>query len=129
TRVPRNDQRYREAALQAIKLAVDLNFLDFNLENFLSRFVNDGPRTERETGSFLALAQLYRRHDFVENARDALGKVLSVLPQHEGARKLLEQLEDETKASAMVYEKILKEELEFRGEPARKDSRTYFESA
>ena len=113
-RVPRDDPRYRESAIHAINLAVETNYLDFNLENFLGFFLRDTPRSEREAEAFHNLAKLYIKRDFIENARDACTKILKVYPNFPGVRERLDQMEDENHGSAMVYEKILKDDVAFR---------------
>jgi serine/threonine-protein kinase len=113
-RVPRDDARYREAAVQAIRLASQLNHLDFSLENFLTSFLRDPPRSTREADAFYEMARLYQRHDFADNARDALVKLLDAVPDYRDARERVEQIDKESRGSAMVYEKILREEQAFR---------------
>lgn len=113
-RVPRDHARYRDACVQAIRLATKLSSLDFELEHFLTQFVSTGPQRETELEPFLLLAKLYQDHDFVENAKDALQKLLAVAPGHPEAVRRLQGLESETRGSAMQYEKILKEEVSFR---------------
>lgn len=126
-RVPRDDARYREAAMQAIKMAASLNTLDFVLENFLSTFVRQPPANAREADSFYELGRLYQRHDFVENARDAFGKLLEVMPNYKDARDRVEQIDRDARGSAMVYDKILREEQAFRSGESDVKRAGYFE--
>ena len=126
-RVPRDDARYREAAIQAIKMASNLNSLDFVLENFLSTFVRQPPTSNREVEAFYELGRLYQRHDFVENARDAFGKLLEVAPNHKDARDRVEQIDRDARGSAMVYDKILREEQAFRSGESDLKRAGYFE--
>ena len=124
-RVPRSDPRYREAAIQAIQLAHQQGVLDFQLENFLSRFLDAPPTNEREAGAFFTVAELYVRHDFVENAKHALRSILKASPQHGEAQRLLAELSQEGAVSEVVYEKILSDDLGFKeGRRRRKRRQT-----
>jgi serine/threonine-protein kinase len=126
-RVPRDDARYREASMQAIKMASGLNALDFVLENFLSTFLRQPPTSNREAEAFYELGRLYQRHDFVENARDAFGKLLEVAPNYKDARDRVEQIDRDARGSAMVYDKILREEQAFRSGESDLKRAGYFE--
>src|SRR5262249_2492397 len=70
TRVLPDHPRYREACVVAITLAVEQDRLSLALENFLARFLRTAPETERETPALDALARLYERHLFPENAAE-----------------------------------------------------------
>lgn len=113
-RVPRDDARYRRAAVQAVRIASDMNALDFQLEHFLTKLVTTGPQDQVELETFYQLAKLYQKNDFIENAKDALRKILAVSPGYRDSAARLAEMEAETRGSAMVYEKILKEEMSFR---------------
>jgi tRNA A-37 threonylcarbamoyl transferase component Bud32/tetratricopeptide (TPR) repeat protein len=119
-RVPRDHPRYRQAALLAVRLANELNALDFQLDHFLTKFISEPPQSEREAEALYVMGKLYQRHDHQENAKDAYRKLLSAYPMYRDARALLDAIEAEARGSAMVYEKILREEQAFRGEPARR---------
>jgi serine/threonine-protein kinase len=126
-RVPRDDARYREAAMQAIKMASSLNALDFVLENFLTSFVRQPPTSNREAEAFYELGRLYQRHDFVENARDAFGKLLEVAPNYKDTRDRVEQIDRDARGSAMVYDKIMREDQAFRSGESDVKRAGYFE--
>jgi tetratricopeptide (TPR) repeat protein len=123
TRVPREDPRYKEAAFQAIDLAAGIGFLDFSLENFLTRFLSEPPANQREADAFFNMAELYLRHDFAENARDAFSKIAEVAPEYRGAARRITAIDEEAKGSAMVYGKILEEDLAFQGNDRMRGSR------
>ena len=106
-RVPRDDERYRTAAAQAVRIATNLNSIDFNLEHFLTSFVKAGPQGDEEVQVFELLAKLYAAHGHPENAREALQKILAVRPQQAGARERLAQLDAEVRPSAAVARKVL----------------------
>jgi eukaryotic-like serine/threonine-protein kinase len=116
TSVPREDKRYRAACLQAIQIASELSVLDFQLEHFLAKFAREAPKDEQDLEAFYKLSTLYQRHDFIENARDMLEKIVAVNPEYRDARARLAAIDAETRGSPMVYERILKEEAAFRGE-------------
>lgn len=121
SRVPREDPRYREAAMQAIDLASSTGFLDFSLENFLTRFLGENPTNQREADAFFAMAELYLRHDFSENARAAFARIAAIAPEYRGVQARIDALDTEAKGSAMVYGKILEEDLAFQGnDPLRR---------
>jgi serine/threonine-protein kinase len=116
-RVPRDDQRYQQAALMAIRLASDLNNLDFQLDHFLTKFLSSVPQNERDAEGLYLAAKLYQRNDHLESAKDAYRKIIAVAPNYRDARAQLAAIEAETRGSAMVFEQILKEEQAFRGGP------------
>ncbi len=115
-RVPRGDQRYRAAALQAVRVAIELNALSFQLEHFLSDFVTTGPAEEREFEAFYLLSRLYEQHNLLENAKEALKKILKKNPGYKDAAARLQYVEQQSKGSAAVYERIRDQEASFRGE-------------
>ena len=107
SRVPRDDARYRTAASQAVRIATNLNSIDFNLEHFLTAFVKSGPQSDEEVEVFELLSRLYQAHGHPENAREALQKILAVRPQQAGARARLQELEAEIRPSASVARQVL----------------------
>ena len=107
TRVPRSDERYRTAAMQAIRLATNLGSMDFKVEHFLGAFVKTGPVDADEIAAFEQLAQLYVTHDLPGNAREALDKILARVPDHPRARQALLALEDAVRPSAAVARQVL----------------------
>jgi serine/threonine-protein kinase len=85
------------------------------------------PTSNREAEAFYELGRLYQRHDFVENARDAFGKLLEVAPNYKDARDRVEQIDRDARGSAMVYDKILREEQAFRSGESDLKRAGYFE--
>jgi len=106
-RVPREDPRYRAAAVTAVKLASGLNALGFQLEHFMGPFVAKGPQDEAEIEAFYQLAQLYLRHDFAENAKEALQKIEARSPGYRDAGELLARLTAQSRATPMVAAAVL----------------------
>lgn len=118
-RVPRDDPRYRTAAVQAVRLATNLGVLDFKLEHFLGALVNSGPQDAEELEVFDLLAQLYSTHGFPENAREALQKILAREPGNARARARLQEMEQALRPSAMMARQVLESaDLHRKGKPA-----------
>ena len=106
-RVQKDDARYRTAAARAVRMATNLNVLDFRLEHFLGAYVKSGPQDTDELSVFDLLARLYAARGYPENAREALQKMLERQPDHAGARERLRELETELRPSAMVARQVL----------------------
>ena len=106
-RVPADDPQYRLAAAIAVRLATNLNVLDFRFENFIGPYVRTGPRDAAELQVFDLLAALYETHGFPENAREALQKIIATSPSFAGAAERLAGLERQLRPSAMVARQVL----------------------
>src|SRR5437763_3940368 len=106
-RVPAEDAQYRVAAAIAVRLATNLNVLDFRFEHFVGPYVRTGPRDAAELQVFDLLAALYDANGFPENAREALQKLLAAQPAHAGARDRLARVEEQLRPSAMVARQVL----------------------
>ena len=106
-RVPPDDAQYRGAAAIAVRLASNLNVLDFRFEHFVGPYVRSGPRDAAELQVFDLLAGLYDAHGFPENAREALQKFLAAQPTHAAARERLARVEEQLRPSAMVARQVL----------------------
>ncbi len=106
-RVPAEDAQYRVAAAMAVRMAANLNVLDFRFENFVGAYVRSGPKNPAELQVFDLLASLYESQGFPENAREALQKLLAVQPSHPGAADRLARLEEQLRPSAMVARQVL----------------------
>ncbi len=114
-RVPVDSPRYREAAVLAIRFASQTNTLDFPLEHFLTRFVQELPAVDAEIEALYLLGRLYQRNDFPENARDAYTKVLRANGgAYRDARRRLGQIEAEARGSQATLERISREDEAFR---------------
>ena len=75
-RVPKADQRYREAVAAAVRLATEIKpGLSFQLEHFLGAFAKSAPADAAEREVFWLLGNIYRSHDFADNAREIFEKV------------------------------------------------------
>jgi tetratricopeptide (TPR) repeat protein len=87
-----DDPRYRQACVIAIRLASEQDHLNLALENFLARVLRSAPQDDDEAEAFIALAGLYERHGFAENAAEALRKLIERRPNDPEARRRLEAL-------------------------------------
>ena len=114
TRVPRDDARYGNAAIQAIDLASELGVLDFALEQFLTRFVTEGPRDETQFEALYKLAKLYVKHNHTETAKETFEKLHAINPAYADVARQLQLLKAESMNSPRVYERILREDMQFR---------------
>lgn len=85
--------RYRDACLRAVRLAPDRGPLSLGFENLVAAFLREGPESAVETDAFLALARLYEREGFLENAAEALQRVLRRQPDHAAAQQALARLQ------------------------------------
>ncbi|MBN2369342.1 MAG: serine/threonine protein kinase [Vicinamibacteria bacterium] len=90
--VEHNDPRYRQACVLAIRLASEKNQPSLALENFLARFLHSAPQNDKEEAALLELVGLYERHGFVENASEALRKLVERRPDDLEARRRLDAL-------------------------------------
>ncbi len=121
-RVPAEDAQYRMAAAMAVRLATNLNVLDFRFEHFVGAYLREGPRNPSEMQVFDLLAALYESHGFPENAREVLQKLLAVQPAHPTAGRRLAKLDEQLRPSAMVARQVLSNaDLHRKGLPALPD--------
>jgi hypothetical protein len=91
-RVAPSHPSYRDACLRAVRLAPERGPLSLGFENLVASFVKGGPEAPAEIDAFLALAELYEREGFVENAVEALQRVIARQPGHDSAQRELLRL-------------------------------------
>jgi len=84
---------YRKACFELIPVATELNRLDFDIDRFLSRFVEEGPQDRDEIPTYLQLAELFVATRFPRGAERCLAKVLETDPDHADAKARLKALE------------------------------------
>jgi serine/threonine-protein kinase len=87
-----SEPEYRQACMLGVTVAGQLDRVDVESEQFLAEFIRTGPQDEEELDAFYDLALLYQRHDLVENAREALRKLLALRPDYRDAAALLDGL-------------------------------------
>lgn len=112
-RLPRDDAQYRPACLEVVRLANDLNYVGLKMDHFLTRFIEEGPQNARELECFYLLSKVFKKHDLVENAKEALRKILSRHPDYRDSTALLAQLEQQTEATPQQFDRILKDEASY----------------
>jgi serine/threonine-protein kinase len=112
-RIPRDDPRYREACVLAVRFASALDELSFTIDRYLEAFLAVPPANPAECGAFFEAAQLYTSQDHFTSAQDVYRQLLSVAPDHPGAREGLEALEAAERESGR-FERVLEQEEEFR---------------
>jgi len=113
-RVQSSDQRYRHAVLQAIGIAAKLGVLDFGLEQFIMDYVEAGPQSDEDFEVFYNLSQLYLRHSHLENGLETLGRIAAKNPNYKDVSKQIDSLKAKMQQSPRVYERILRDEAQFR---------------
>jgi len=113
TRIPRDHPSFRQACVEAAKVASAGGVLDFHLDQFFGRFVADGPQNDAEIEAFYRLGRLYETHDYPDSARDIYQRVLSVRPQYGDVGMRLARLLSEQQGSSMIDAKIRREDSSF----------------
>jgi eukaryotic-like serine/threonine-protein kinase len=81
TRVPADDPRYREACLAAVALATEEDRITLAFENFLALFLRNAPQDRAEEETLLALAGLYERQGYLENAAEVFERLAGTRPE------------------------------------------------
>ncbi|MEQ8458690.1 MAG: hypothetical protein RID81_18765 [Sandaracinaceae bacterium] len=84
---------YRKCCFELIPVASELDRLDFDIDRYLTAFVDEGPRDRDEIPTYLQLAALFERTKFPRGAIRCLTKVLEAHPDHEETRERLKALE------------------------------------
>ncbi|MBL9037626.1 MAG: tetratricopeptide repeat protein, partial [Archangium sp.] len=84
-RVPATDPRYRQAAADAVRLAMTVPNVSIAFEYFIGPFVESPPESEKDVETLYALAQLYDKLGLPQNAIEALQRVLAVAPGYRDA--------------------------------------------
>jgi eukaryotic-like serine/threonine-protein kinase len=117
-RVARDHPRYRASCLKAIEIGGQFGELSFELDQFVSRFVSSGPEDPQEIDAFYVLGRLYEKLGFPDNASECYRKIAEKQPGHVAVKRLNE-LSSAARGSNMVYERILREDGAFHGDPRR----------
>jgi serine/threonine-protein kinase len=93
--VGRGDRRYRQAALDAAAIAVELDQVGGSLHPFLTPLLEGGPLSDKEFELFDELSRLFLRHDAPGLARMALEKMVEKKPRYRDAARRLAALSRE----------------------------------
>ena len=91
-RLSRGDRRYRQAATEAVLLAVELDQVNPSLPPFLAALIESGPQSEKDLETFDELSRLYLRHDAADRAREVLEKMVERSPKWRDAARRLQTL-------------------------------------
>jgi tetratricopeptide (TPR) repeat protein len=91
---PSDGAHYRKACLEIVPAARALETLEFDVDRYLARFVDEGPKQPDEIDVFMQLAQLYRARDFAQGARRCCAKILALDPQHAEALAMRAQIDE-----------------------------------
>lgn len=79
---------YRKACFELVAVTTKLDNLDFDIDRFLSKFVEEGPRDRDEIPAFLALAKLFVKNEFTRGARRCVARILAVEPDAANAKAM-----------------------------------------
>jgi len=113
TRIPRDDARYRSAAVLAVGLASQLGVIDFAFEQFLVLFLEQAPLDDREAEALYQLARLYEKHGHREHSMELLEKLEARRPGFRDVGKLLSIYQAERKANPRAFQRVLEEDMRF----------------
>lgn len=113
-RIPKDDPLYRDACVLAIRLAVALDRVDFDFDQFVGRFLDSAPVNEGELDAFYSAALLFERNGFAENARDVLQRIARVAPSYRDVGERLDASQRVSRPSVAQLKKIVEEDESFR---------------
>ncbi|MBL9023669.1 MAG: protein kinase [Myxococcales bacterium] len=113
-RIPKDDPQYGRACALAIQIADSLDHVDFTFDQFTAKFLGGAPENEEALGAFYRAALLYERQGMLENAHDALKKVVAAKPSFAEARAHLADVEQRLRGSSADIAKVVKEDEAFR---------------
>jgi len=112
-RVPHQDERYRAAAVEAVRVASELGVIELQHDQFLADFVASGPRDDEEVATFYQLGKLYLDQDYPENAEEVFDKIMSRDPGYSDVAALLTGLRHEGNEDKKELAKVLEEDVAF----------------
>ena len=113
-RVSRTDTHYRLAAKEVVRLAAQLSHVSLKMDHFMKEFIAPGPQSLEEFESFYMLSKIYEQHDLLENAKEALRKVVEKNASYRDCKTRLARLELETAVSSKEYERVLRDDPSLR---------------
>jgi eukaryotic-like serine/threonine-protein kinase len=113
-RITPEQPSYRVACQRAIAIAEARDWVDFDLDQFLARFLRDPVVSEAEAASLLTVATLYERNGFVESARDAVARVATAMPGHAEVKSRLARLDRSLRGDARELERVVRDDEGFR---------------
>lgn len=113
-RVPSSHKKYRQACVEVIEIAVETDALDFRVDGFLSPFLQTPPEDMQQAEAMYRLSWLYRNNDLPDTARDVLQRVSQFDPNYRDVARLLSDLVEPGRGSAMAFEKIVRDDASFK---------------
>jgi len=113
-RVTKTAPGYRDACVFAIDLAVDLDVVDFDFDQFLGPFMRDGAKTREDIAALFRAAELYEKHGFVENAREAFSRIVSLDAKYKDATQRVARLARQARGAVKDFERVVHEDAAFR---------------
>ena len=102
-RVGARDSRYREAALEAVRLAGELDALSVRFEHFVGPFIARGPQGDGELDSFYRLGEVYLRHGLPENAEEVFRKIHARAPDYRDVAQRLDAVRDRAPLDESIF--------------------------
>ncbi|MBN2371844.1 MAG: serine/threonine protein kinase [Vicinamibacteria bacterium] len=112
-RVPRRDDQYRKAVVEAVLIASEMGGIGVQLEQFLTDFIDSGPQDDREMEAFYLLGRLYVDIDFAENAEDVFEAILTQDPDYRDVVARLAALRQQCDGRNPELDKVLKDDVAF----------------
>lgn len=119
-RVPRTDERYGTAAVEAVRALVRGANLTMAVDRFLAEFIRRGPADEAGADAFYALAALYARRSLPENALEVLQRLVEKKPGYKDADAQRARLELQVLGSVDDLARVLDEDAAFAAASARR---------
>ncbi len=113
-RVPVEAPEYKQVCQRVVTLAAAIDLVDFDLDHFLSRFLRGSVTSKEDGQALMNLSELYERHGFLENAREALARVAAAWPNDANVKRKLERLDYAMRGSAKQFERAVREDEVFR---------------
>ncbi len=105
---------YRAACHRAIDLADHEEIVDFDLDQFLGRFLRDPIASNADVEPLLRVSALFERTGFVENAREAVARVATMFPNHPEVKSRLARLDRLIRGDVREMERVVREDAGFR---------------
>jgi serine/threonine-protein kinase len=113
-RISPDQPSYRAACHRAIAIAEARDWVDFDLDQFLARFLRDSVASDEDVKALLSVATLYERNGFVESARDAVARIATALPGHAEVKSRLARLDRAIRGDVRELERVVREDEGFR---------------
>jgi len=113
SRVPRTDDKYALACIEAVRALARGAPLTMQLDRWLATFIRNGPTTDDAADAFYALAALYARQGMPENALEVLTRLVDKRADYKDAVAQRKRLEQQILGSSDALAKVLDEDAAF----------------